>query len=228
MRYSQIERECLSATYACERNRLYLFGRPFTIINDNKSLVTILNNPKAKPPARIERMVLRLQEYTFNAEYVTSQDNISDYLSRHPGRMSIDLTNYIEEHVNFIATNASPIAITLEEIKIATGADPFLQKVIHYTNARSWYKLDQMLDTEDARSLKQYRKIKDTLTVNSEQRLILKDNRIVLPRCYQNLAIKLAHQGHRGLSKTKALLRRKIFFFGMGSLVAQKIDCCIP
>lgn len=193
MRYSQIERECLSATYACERNRLYLFGRPFTIINDNKSLVIILNNPKANPPARIERMVLRLQEYTFNADYVTSQDNISDYLSRHPGPMSIDSTNYIEEHVNFIATNASPIAITLEEIKIATRADPILQKVIHHINARSWYKLDQMLDTEEVRSLKQYRKTKDTLTVNSEQSLILKDNRIVLPRCYQNLAIKLAH-----------------------------------
>lgn len=99
---------------------------------------------------------------------------------------------------------------------------------MHHTNTRSWYKPDQMLDTKQVQSLKQYRKIKDTLTVHLEQNLILKDNRIVLPRCYQNIAIKLAHQGHQGLMKTKALLRSKICFFCMASLVAQEIDCCIP
>ena len=84
MRYSQIERECLAVTYACERNRLYLHGKQFTIVNDNKALINILNNPKSKPPLRIERMLLRLQGYNFQTKYVQSAKNISDFLSRHP------------------------------------------------------------------------------------------------------------------------------------------------
>ena len=36
MTYSRRERECLSATHACEQNRLFLYGRSFTLINDNK------------------------------------------------------------------------------------------------------------------------------------------------------------------------------------------------
>ena len=48
-RYSQIQRELLIITYACERNRLYLFGRLFY---GNKALVHILNNSNFKLPPR--------------------------------------------------------------------------------------------------------------------------------------------------------------------------------
>ena len=51
-RYSQIKRELLIITYACERNRLYLFGGSFTIFCDSKALVHILNNPNSKLPPR--------------------------------------------------------------------------------------------------------------------------------------------------------------------------------
>ena len=38
MRYSQIERNCFAAVHACERNRVFLYGQSFTLINDNKPL----------------------------------------------------------------------------------------------------------------------------------------------------------------------------------------------
>jgi hypothetical protein len=60
-RYSQIERECLGILYGCEKNRLYLLGRSFTVFNDHKALIYLFENPRSKIPLRIERMALRLQ-----------------------------------------------------------------------------------------------------------------------------------------------------------------------
>ena len=89
----------------------------------------MLNNPKITPPPRIERMLLRIQGYTFDINFVPSSENIADYLSRHP-RSEKSSSKYIEEHINFITSYARPSAITLDEIKIATKVDPFLQKLI--------------------------------------------------------------------------------------------------
>ena len=69
MRYSQIGRECSAAVHACEQNRLFLYGRSFTLINDNKALINILNNPKSNPPRRIERLLLKQQGYDFQVKY---------------------------------------------------------------------------------------------------------------------------------------------------------------
>ena len=49
----------------------------------------------------------------------------------------------------------------------------------------------------------------------------------MLPKVYQKFAITLAHQGHQGILKTKALLRSKVFFFNMDKLVEEEIQNCI-
>ena len=58
--YSQIERECLVIVYGCEKNKLCLLGREFTIYSDHKAIINILNNPKSVVPLRIQRLTLRL------------------------------------------------------------------------------------------------------------------------------------------------------------------------
>ena len=52
-RYSQTEREAI--VWSCEHFHLYLFGHTFKLISDHKPLEVIFNNPKSRPPARIER-----------------------------------------------------------------------------------------------------------------------------------------------------------------------------
>ena len=42
-RYSQLEREYLSIVYACQRHRVYLFGRTFKIYSDNKAVFNLLS-----------------------------------------------------------------------------------------------------------------------------------------------------------------------------------------
>ena len=48
--------------------------------------------------------------------------------------------------------------------------------------------------------------------MNDTGDLILRQNRIVQPSIYRNLAVNLINAGHLGQTKTKALLRSKVFF----------------
>ncbi|KAK3752963.1 hypothetical protein QZH41_005120, partial [Actinostola sp. cb2023] len=63
-RYSQTEKEALAVVWGCEKFHLYLYGTEFTLFTDHKPL-EVIYSPRAKPPARIERWVLRLQPYRF-------------------------------------------------------------------------------------------------------------------------------------------------------------------
>ena len=44
----------------------------------------------------------------------------------------------------------------------------------------------------------------------------------------QRHTIKLAHQGHQGVCKTKSLLREHVWFPGMDKLVKEENEKCIP
>jgi len=62
-RYSQTEREALAIVWAVARLHTYLYGSSFTLYTDCKPIELILNNPRSKTSARIERWNLRLQDY---------------------------------------------------------------------------------------------------------------------------------------------------------------------
>ena len=102
-RYLQTERECLSVVYACERYRLYLLGRNFTVYTDHKTLVNLMKNPNSKIPLRIERMFIRISGYDFEFKYVKGVENISDYRSRHPF-YNPNQNDENEAYINFVAT----------------------------------------------------------------------------------------------------------------------------
>jgi hypothetical protein len=60
-RYSQIEKEALAIVLACEKFRIYLVGKKFTLITDCKAVELIYRNPKSKPPARSLRWNLHFE-----------------------------------------------------------------------------------------------------------------------------------------------------------------------
>ena len=72
-------------------------------------------------------MILQLQGYDFDIKYVTEQ-NISDYISRHPDREQklIDRTE-VDKYVNFVTSTAVPKLFTLENIATTTKQDKVLQ-----------------------------------------------------------------------------------------------------
>ena len=75
------------------------------------------------------------------------------------------------------------------------------------------------------KSVNSYKNIYSELTV-SETGLLLRNRRIVLPKSLQEKAIIIAHEGHLGMTKTKSLLRSKVWYPTMDRMVENIISAC--
>ena len=222
-RYSQTDIEGLSLVWGIEHFRLFLIGSEFDVITDHKALESTFNNPKSKPPARIERWMMRLQPYNYKVIYKKGSLDESDYMSRHPvsGPHEIsDEGEIAEAYVNFIVNHAVPKSMTLNEIQEETIKDPTLTKVRESLISGKW-------DNKD-KDIQPFIKCANELTINKSQNIILKGARIVIPKALQDTATKLAHVGHQGIEKTKSLLREKIWYPNIDAKVQEIVEKCVP
>ena len=216
-RYSQTEKEALAIVWSVEHFHLYLYGNQFTLVTDHKQLEVIYGNQNSKSSACIERWVLRLQPYTFKVVYKSGEDNPADYLLRHATSESTKKQEKMtEQYVIFIVDNSVPKAMTLKEIAKKTSKDRELQTLRAAIRLNLW----------DMDSVRPYRVFKEELAVG-EQNVIIRGSRIVIPKLLQQTAIDIAHVSHQGLSKTKVLLREKIWFLGIDELVKKTIGLCL-
>ena len=222
-RYSQTEREALAVSWSVQHYHLYVYGNPFTVITDHKPLVTIFNKPNSRPPLRIERWCLKLQPYKFEVKYEPGKLNPADYMSRHPIEDSTD-TSIAEDYVCYISENSVPKSMTLQEVRDATLSDKTLQEVAEFVKNGKWYKIQNEQDKEE---LLPYNKVKEELTVSPNSDLILRGQRLIIPKLLQQRAVDIAHEGHFGISRTKALLRGKIWFPGVDNLVEKTVKMCV-
>ena len=228
-RYSQIEREALGIVYGVEHFRLYLFGREFTLITDHKPLELIYQNPKSHSSARLERLCLRLRDYQFTVRYRPGPENPADYLSRHP--LPSDSTDtFVEEYVNFVGSSAIPVAMDIDEIRNATRSDPTLQQLIEIIQTNNWNILthpETLGPDIDIEELHRFRKVRGEISISSEADLILRGTRVIMPKILRQRAVDLAHEGHQGLVKTKKLIREKVWFPQIDSLVESCVQKCL-
>ena len=81
--YAIIEKELLAVLFGCERYHQSVYGNEVTIISDHKPLESIMKKSLSKAPAKLQRMLLRLQRYNINLLYKPVRDMIfADTLSR--------------------------------------------------------------------------------------------------------------------------------------------------
>ena len=209
-RYSQTEKEALAIVWSVGHFHLFIYSHDFTLVTDHKPLEISYGSCTSKPSARIECWVLRLQPYSFREIYKSGADNPVDYLSRHPTTTSRKQEHMTEEYVNFVVHNSVPKAMTLDEISQATDQDRILKGLCTAIRLNQW----------DYEIVKPYRLIKDELMIG-KQNVILRGSKIVIPTSLQQKAVDIAHESHQGISKTKALLREKVWFSGIDKLVKK-------
>ena len=86
-RYANIERELLAIIYGCEKFHTYLYGRTFVVETDHKPLEMISLKNLIAAPARLQRMLLHLQQYDLIITYRPGEEMLLvDALSRLPSR----------------------------------------------------------------------------------------------------------------------------------------------
>ena len=64
--------------------------------------------------------------------------------------------------------------------------------------------------------------------MDNNNEVIFRGTRIIIPVTLQTRIVRLAHTGHQGLAKTKALLRQYAWFPNMDKAAKEEIDTCLP
>ena len=105
----------MAITWGIEHFRIYLLGAKFfSVISDHKPLEVIFNKLKNNIPARIERWILRLQQYNFKVQYQKGSNNPADYLSRSPSKIQdTKLENIADEYIHSLLLNYGPKHVSL-------------------------------------------------------------------------------------------------------------------
>ena len=116
---------------------MYLLGHPFIIETDNRTVKLLFANTKSRPPARIERLALRLSQFDFEIAHKPGETNVADYYSRQPSRPAKDefmqevrAGNEAESYIDLVSSAQKPRSISLEEIQVASRSDPEIQALL--------------------------------------------------------------------------------------------------
>ena len=123
-------------------------------------------------------------------------------------------------------SQATPVALSREEISEATTKDSTLQEVKRLISTGQWDNLKPVEGVE-LNTLKIFAKIHSELT-SVDGNLVLRGSRIVVRNALQKREVELAHEGHQELVKTCSLLRSKVWFPRMDKLVDSIVKRCVP
>ncbi|KAI5611206.1 hypothetical protein C0J50_11869, partial [Silurus asotus] len=68
-RYAQIKKEMLAVVFGMERFHQFVYGRSVMVESDHKPLEAIMKKPLSSAPARVQRLLMRLQKYQVMVQY---------------------------------------------------------------------------------------------------------------------------------------------------------------
>ena len=176
--YAQIEKECLSIVWTCERMDRFLQGlSSFTVQTDHKPLVPLINTRDLdKVPVRCQRLLMRLMRFNPVAVHVPGKTLvIADTLSRQPlHNVENSSCDEVEMYVASIIDNLPMTKPKLYQYQRETASDENLQLVCRY-NSDGWPRyVDQV-----PKSVNPYYEIRGELSMCDG--LILKGTGIVVP-----------------------------------------------
>lgn len=214
MKYCQSEKEALALVWSVEKFHNYVFGMKFELITDCKAL-EFLFSPRSRPCARLERWILRIQAYKFVVIHKPGLTNISDSLSRlSVMSMNSSSEDSTETGILSIAIYAVPIALKIDIIREETQKDLELLKVKEALQNECW----------DDVELKSYKPFRMEFCIVDG--LILRNDRLVIPRALRNQVLDLAHQGHPGIVSMKVRLRSKVWWPSIDNMAEKAVKQC--
>ena len=214
--YSQLDREALSIVFALDKYYMYIYGRKFTLITDNKPLSRILHQNKKLPPmtaARLLRYAAYLSSFDYEVKHRLSKAHANvDYLSRFPvsGRnlqgnqplLDFELSACHENTLNQI----SSANVTSYDIAEAAESDPKLVDIISKLRSSS----------EDPACMEYV----------LEGDIVYRGNRVYIPQSLRGQILKELHETHSGITKTKQLARRYVYWPSIDSDIEKLIKSC--
>ena len=228
-RYANIEQEMLAVVLSWERFHNFLFGQDFMVESDHKPLEPIhlkhLSSADHKPlepihlkhlssaPARLRRMLLRLEPYTMVIKYKPGRKvAVTDALSRLPVEDTDAIPN-LEAQVHDVQSQFST------EILSETAKDVELN-VLREVIYTGWPETR----SEAPSPSRPYWNYHDELSI--EDGLIVKGKRIVIPASMTKEILEKLHAAHQGAEKMKLHARSAVFWNGINKDIDQTASHC--
>jgi len=214
-RYANNERELLACVFGAERFHTYLYGAPFVIESDHQPLEMITKKSLAAAPARLQRMLLRLQRYDYSIKYRPGKEMIlADGLSRLP--TSIESPQIpLNIQVCFVQFSGQK----LEEIKEATKQDNTLHQLMKYI-----FQGFPPRQRDLHKDIKPYWSFRDELSL--ENGMILKGEQIIIPAKLQKDYLEAIHSGHQGIIRCQGRARSSVYWPGINKDIEELVTTC--
>lgn len=103
------------------RFHLYIYGRHVKISTDHKPLEAIMRKPLSAAPARLQRMMLRLQKYDLTVRYRPGKEiPVADTLLR----------LHLRETVHQVVANLAVSDQKMSDLQANMASDPDMQQLI--------------------------------------------------------------------------------------------------
>ena len=220
--YAQIEKELLAIVFACQKFHHYIYGFQTKVQSDHKPLESIVNKPLHKVSPRLQRMLLKLQNYDLSIKYVKGKDlHVADTLSRAYLTNPDDSTQSkdLEFAIHAMIENLPVSKEKKSQLQIATANDHQLQQLL--TLMRSEWPNDV---SNVPISLREYWKVRHNLCCADN--LIFMNNRIVIPSTMRQEILKCIHEGHMGIEKCKARARLCVYWPSMYEAIEHEVKKC--
>uniref|UniRef100_A0A8C4S4R6 Gypsy retrotransposon integrase-like protein 1 n=1 Tax=Erpetoichthys calabaricus TaxID=27687 RepID=A0A8C4S4R6_ERPCA len=231
--YAQIEKECLSIVFACQRFHHYLYGRDQIIAEtDHKPLISIFSKSLLCAPKRLQSMLLALQHYNLKVVYKPGPEMfLSDALSRattadtNSGSgeawhsvCALQQEQFDLEHVN----QADYLNVTdqrLTQIRQHTEKDENLQ-ALKSTVLTGWPNLKE--DTNLA--VREYWPYREELSVQNG--VLYKGQRVIIPKSMRQEMLRRIHASHIGGEACYRQARDTLYWPSMQSEIKDFVSKC--
>ena len=195
--YAQVEKEMYAIVFGKEPFHQYIYGRNVTVTTDHKPLEAILSKSLFAAPARLQRMMLRLQKYDLTVHHKPGKEiQAADTLSRLHLNEVDNTHEAFDAQVHLVVTNLPVSDQKMSDLQACTTSDPDMQQLIAVIK-EGWP------DHRDScpPAVKPFWNYRDELSVM--EGLVFKGERIVIPVALRKDMLKRVHIGHMGMVKCK-------------------------
>lgn len=218
--YPQIEKEALAIRFGCNRFHEYVYGKDLEIETDHKPLETIFKKPIQNTPMRLQRILWDVLQYSPSVKYVKgTQIPIADALSRdcESSEETNDIENGLEEYRILALFTMSEK--TREHFVDLTKGDLELQALREMLH-QGWPDDPHKVPAE----LRKYENFREELSYDDG--LLLKANKIIVPKVDIINVLKGIHKGHPGIVSSLSRARQHFYWYGQAQDIKHFVENC--
>lgn len=219
-RYAQIEKELLAICFGIDKFQQYIFGQRTIVESDHKPLVPIFKKNLHECPARLQRMLLRLQKFDIEVRYKPGKELvIADTLSRANLKEEYDDKMELDIQICSVINKISITDTRLQELINKTDLDEEFKLLKNYV-IQGWPKDKKTIPD----NLKSYFNFRNEITFGKG--LFFKGNKILIPKSERRNILKNIHSGHFGINKCIQRANTAVFWPRMNLEIENYVNKC--